>query len=59
LNFDRGGAMTDDERSNDERLEVLRAAIDEGIAAIDAGSGREMTVEELMAEVCGEADLDA
>lgn len=51
--------MTDDERSNDERLEVLRAAIDEGIAELDAGCVREMTVEELMAEVCCEAALDA
>ena len=33
--------MTDDERSNDARLEVLRAALDEGIAELDAGCGRQ------------------
>jgi hypothetical protein len=49
--------MTDDKSANDVRATVLRAAIDEGIAELDAGCGEEMSVEELMAEVRRELDL--
>lgn len=34
---------------------LLRDAIDEGIAELDAGLGVEISPEELMAEVCAEA----
>ncbi len=49
--------MNDDESEHDVRVAVLRAAIDEAIAELDAGLGEEMTVEELMAEVCREVGL--
>lgn len=48
--------MTDDTSANDVRVTVLRAAIDEGIAELDAGRGEEMSVEDLMAEVRRELD---
>jgi hypothetical protein len=51
--------MNDDEIAKDERATVLRAAIDEGIAELDAGVGREMTVADLMAEVHRDVGLAA
>lgn len=50
--------MNHDETADDERVGLLRAAIDEGIAELDAGRGREMSIEELMAAVRSEADID-
>ena len=49
--------MNDDESGQDEKVAVLRAAIDEAIAELDAGDGEEMTVEALMAEVRHAAGL--
>ncbi len=46
------------EALEEKRLAVLRAAIDEGDAELDAGLGVESTVEEFMAEVMAAAGLD-
>ncbi len=52
--------MSGDESTNNARaLAVLRDAIDEGVADLDAGRGEEMTVEELMADVRREVGLVA
>jgi Arc/MetJ-type ribon-helix-helix transcriptional regulator len=42
----------------EKRRKVLRAAIDAGMAEIDAGLGVECTPDELMAEVNAEVGLD-
>jgi len=58
LNFDREAAMSDEERIRTDREVVLiRAAIDEGIAELDAGLGEEMTVEDFVAEIRGELGI--
>jgi hypothetical protein len=49
--------MTDDESAKDESVTVLRTALDEGIAELDAGLGQEVTVEDLMGELRREAGL--
>lgn len=43
----------------EKKLAVLRAALDEGIAELDAGLGVETTPDELMAEVSAELGLDS
>jgi antitoxin ParD1/3/4 len=43
----------------EKRLAVLRAALDEGIAELDAGLGVETTPDELMAEISAELGLDS
>lgn len=43
---------------DEKRRAVLRAAIDAGIAELDAGLGVECTPDELMAEVYAEVGLD-
>lgn len=43
----------------EKKLAVLRAALDEGIAELDAGLGVETTPDELMAEISAELGLDA
>jgi Arc/MetJ-type ribon-helix-helix transcriptional regulator len=42
----------------EKKLAVLRAALDVGIAELDAGLGVETSPEELMAEVCADLGLD-
>jgi Arc/MetJ-type ribon-helix-helix transcriptional regulator len=42
----------------EKKLAVLRAALDEGIAELDAGLGIETTPDELMAEISAELGLD-
>ncbi len=46
------------EALEEKRLAVLRAAIDEGDAELDAGLGVESTVDEFMAEVMAAAGLE-
>jgi Arc/MetJ-type ribon-helix-helix transcriptional regulator len=46
------------EALEEKRLAVLGAALDEGIAEIDAGLGVEFTPDELMAEVFAELGLE-
>jgi hypothetical protein len=41
----------------EKKLAVLRSALDEGIAELDAGLGVETTPDELMAEISAELDL--
>jgi len=43
----------------EKKLAVLRAALDEGIAELDAGLGVETTPDELMAEISAELGLDS
>lgn len=43
--------------NDDESITILLAAIDEGIAELEAGLGEEATVEELMAEARREVGL--
>jgi Arc/MetJ-type ribon-helix-helix transcriptional regulator len=42
-----------------KKLAVLREALDEGIAELDAGLGVETTPDELMAEISAELGLDS
>jgi hypothetical protein len=51
--------MSGDEGTRNEAAIVLRAAIDKGIADLDAGLGEEPNIEDLMAEVTREVGLDA
>ncbi|MSP24636.1 MAG: type II toxin-antitoxin system ParD family antitoxin [Myxococcales bacterium] len=43
----------------EKKLAVLREALDEGIAELDAGLGVETTPDELMAEISAELGLDS
>ena len=43
----------------EKKLAVLREALDEGIAELEAGLGVETTPAELMAEISAELDLDS
>jgi Arc/MetJ-type ribon-helix-helix transcriptional regulator len=47
------------EAMEDKKLAVLREALDEGIAELDAGLGVETTPDELMSEISAELDLDS
>jgi hypothetical protein len=50
--------MNDDENDGGAKLAALRAAIDAGVAELDAGHGTETTPEELMAEVWAELGVE-
>ena len=47
------------EAMEEKKLAVLRGALDEGIAELDAGLGVETTPDELMSEISAELDLDS
>jgi hypothetical protein len=47
------------EAMEEKKLAVLREALDEGIAELDAGLGVETTPDELMSEISAELDLDS
>jgi Arc/MetJ-type ribon-helix-helix transcriptional regulator len=47
------------EAMKEKKLAVLRAALDEGIAELDAGLGVETTPAELVAEISAEVGLDS
>jgi hypothetical protein len=51
--------MTDDTSLNATKLAVLREALDVGVAELDAGLGVESSIDDLIAEVCLEAALEA
>lgn len=47
------------EAMEEKKVAVLREALDEGIAELDAGLGVETTPDELMAEISAELGLDS